>query len=64
MGEEVSGGGSALDTISTALTSAFTTTAGDILDAIGTILPIVLPIVGAFVLIGLAIKVFKVAKRG
>lgn len=45
--------------ISTALGTAFTTVASDCLSAITTILPIALPVLGALVVVGIGIKIFK-----
>lgn len=43
----------------TALTTGFGTVVGDVLSAIGTIAPVALPIMGAIIVITIAIKVFK-----
>lgn len=43
----------------TALTTGFTTVATSITGAIGDLLPIVIPIAGTLVLIGIGYKVFK-----
>lgn len=43
----------------TALTTAFSTVAGEATDAIGAVLPIALPIMGAIVVVGIGIKIFK-----
>lgn len=43
----------------TSLTSGFQTVANDAISAIGTIVPYALPVLGAIVVIGIAIKVFK-----
>jgi hypothetical protein len=48
-----------MDSITTALTTAFTTVAGDALDAIAAVLPIVMPVMGAIVVIGIAVGIFK-----
>ena len=45
--------------ITTALTTGFSSIATDALGAIGSIIPVVLPIAGAFVLVGIGYKVFK-----
>lgn len=42
-----------------ALTSAFSTAVGDIMSAIGGVLPVVLPVVGAIAVVGIGIKIFK-----
>lgn len=46
-------------TIASALGSAFTTAVSDIMSAISTILPIVLPVLGAIAVISVGIRVFK-----
>ena len=46
-------------TVVTALGNGFTTIAGDAMDAISTILPIALPIMGAVIVVILGIKIFK-----
>lgn len=51
-------------TIVSALSSAFTTAVSDIMSAIGTVLPIGLPVVGAFAVITLGIKIFKKVSKG
>lgn len=48
-----------METISSALTTAMTTVATDMMSAIGDILPIALPVTGAMLVIGLGVKVFK-----
>lgn len=45
--------------IITALTTAFTTMAGDALDGIAAIVPVVLPILAAIIVIGIVIKVVR-----
>lgn len=45
--------------IVTGLTTAFGTVAGDCTSAITAVLPIALPVMGAFVVIGIGIKIFK-----
>ena len=45
--------------ITTALKSSFTSVAGDAMTAIGDVLPIILPVMGAVVVIGLAVGIFK-----
>lgn len=46
-------------TITTALTTAFSTVASDSMDAIKAVLPIALPVMGAILVIGIGIKIFK-----
>lgn len=55
-------GASAMSTVISALTTGLTTVANDILGAIGSILPIALPIMGAMIVIGVAYRTFKKAK--
>lgn len=42
-----------------ALTSAFSTVASDALSAVQGILPIALPVLGALIVVGVGIKIFK-----
>lgn len=51
--------GETTSTIASALATSFTSMATDIMDTIGTVLPIILPILGAIAVIGVGIKVFK-----
>lgn len=46
-------------TVSSALGTAFTSVASDCMNAITTILPIALPVLGALVVVGIGIKIFK-----
>lgn len=46
-------------TVVSALTSAFSTVASDALSAIQGILPIALPVLGAIIVVGIGIKIFK-----
>lgn len=48
-----------METITTALTTAFGSLATDALGAIGATLPIILPVMGAVVVIGIAVGIFK-----
>lgn len=48
-----------MSTVVTSLTTAITTFAGEAMDAIGAIVPVVLPIMGAIVVVGIGIRVFK-----
>ena len=45
--------------VTTALTSGITTVAGDAMSAIASVVPVALPIMGAVVVVGIGIKVFK-----
>lgn len=49
----------AMSTITSAMTTAFTSIVGDMMTTIGNILPIVLPIVGAVSVISLGVKLFR-----
>lgn len=42
-----------------ALTTAMTSTANDCKDAIASVLPVALPVMGAIVVVGIGIKIFK-----
>lgn len=48
-----------MQTLQNALTSAFSTTATDAMTSIGQIVPVALPVLGAIVVVGIAIKIFK-----
>lgn len=48
-----------MEAITTSLTTAITSFAGDAMSATGAIIPVVLPIMGALVVVGLGIRVFK-----
>lgn len=50
---------SKMDALVTSLTSGFTTIANDMLDGIGKIAPVALPVLGGVALVGIGIKVFK-----
>lgn len=50
---------SPMETITSSLTSGFTSIVGDMMSSIGEILPIVLPVVGAVAVIFLGVKLFK-----
>ena len=49
----------AASTVVSALTSALTTTASQCQDAIAAVLPVALPVMGAIVVVGIGIKIFK-----
>lgn len=56
--------GETTNTVTDALATGFSTVAGDAMDAIGRILPIALPIMGAVIVIMVGIKLFKgIAKK-
>lgn len=51
--------GSAISGLVTSLSTGFQDVASDAVSAIGSIVPYALPVLGAIVVIGIAIKVFK-----
>lgn len=48
-----------MEALITSLTSGFTTMATDALSAIGSLVPVVLPILAAIIVVGIAIKVVR-----
>lgn len=54
----------AMQTITTALVNGFTTIVNDIMTGIGNVLPVVLPVFGALMLIGIILGLVKKFKRG
>lgn len=50
---------SSIETITTALKTSFSEVASSVMGVIGDTLPVVLPIVGAMVVIGAGVKIFK-----
>ena len=48
-----------METVTTALTTAISGFATDAMGAIGSIVPVALPIMGAIVVVGIGIKVFR-----
>lgn len=48
-----------METVTSALTTAMTSVANGAMGAIGDILPIALPVMGAIVVVGIGVKVFK-----
>ena len=46
-------------TVTEAMTSALSTTASDMMDAVSSIVPVAVPVVGATLVVTLGIKVFK-----
>lgn len=58
-GESLETMGTSMTTIQSSMTSAFTTLANNCMSAIGAILPVVLPVMGAVVVIGIGVKIFK-----
>lgn len=56
-------GATGLSSLTTSLTSAFSTISNDAISAIGSVLPYALPVMGAMIVIGLAIKTFRKAAK-
>lgn len=54
----------AMQTITNALVSGFTTIVNDIMTGIGNVLPVVLPVFGALMLIGIILSLVKKFKKG
>lgn len=54
----------AMQTITSALTTGFTSIVNDIMTGIGNVLPVVLPVFGALMLIGIILGLVKKFKRG
>lgn len=54
----------AMQSITTALVNGFTTIVSDIMTGIGNVLPVVLPVFGALMLIGIILGLVKKFKRG
>lgn len=52
-------GSSSSNAVITAMTDGITSIASDAMSGIGSILPVALPIMGAIVVVGIGIKVFK-----
>lgn len=52
-------GAAAGGTVTDALTTAMTSTAAECTSAISAVLPVALPVMGALVVVGIGIKVFK-----
>lgn len=57
-------GGTSISTIVSSMQSSFTTTANEMMSAIGSILPVLLPIVGAIAVIFLGVRLFKRLSKG
>jgi hypothetical protein len=54
----------AMQTITNALVSGFTSIVNDIMTGIGNVLPVVLPVFGALMLIGIILSLVKKFKKG
>ncbi len=48
-----------MEALTTALTTGLSTTATDMLGAVGAIVPIALPVMGGIAVVGIAIRTFK-----
>ena len=55
---------SAMEGVTTALTTGITTIASSATDAIAKVLPVALPVMGAIVVVTIGIKVFKKFSKG
>lgn len=53
------GEGASMSTVTTALTTALGDIATNAMSAIGSIIPVAAPILGAMIVVGIGIKVFK-----
>lgn len=60
----VADGSTAMTSINTALTEALSSTANDAMGTIGDVLPIVLPVLGAIVVVFVGVKLFKRFAKG
>lgn len=56
--------GTSISTIVTSMQSSFQSTANEMMSAVGNILPILLPIVGAIAVIFLGVRLFKRLSKG
>ena len=48
-----------MDALVTSLTSGFTTVANNMMSAIGSIVPVALPVLGGVMVVGIGIKIFR-----
>ena len=48
-----------METLVTSLTSGFTSIVSDMMGAIGSIVPVALPVVGAIAVVGIGIRLFR-----
>lgn len=51
--------GEAVNTVTSALTTGLSTVATDAMSAIAAIVPVALPILGAIIVVGVAIRIFR-----
>lgn len=61
---ETTGGGGAMDSLIASMTTGFTTMTENALSAIGSIMPVALPVMGGMVLIRLGVRLFKQLTKG
>ncbi len=59
MGIALANEAATIATVTGALTTGITTIASDAMSAVGSVVPVALPIMGAVVVVGIGIKVFK-----
>lgn len=59
MGIALANEAATIATVTGALTTGITTIASDAMNAVGSVVPVALPIMGAVVVVGIGIKVFK-----
>lgn len=55
----LAGDASSISTVTEALTNGISTIGTDAMSAVGSVIPVALPIMGAIVVVGIGIKVFK-----
>lgn len=48
-----------MEALVTSLTTGFTSTANSMMSAVGSIVPVALPVLGGLLVVGIAIKVFR-----
>lgn len=48
-----------MEALTTALTTGFTSIVGDMMTAIGSIVPVALPVVGAIAVVSIGIRIFR-----
>lgn len=62
--QEAGAGGGAMEGLVSSMTSGFATMASDALSAIGSIMPVVLPVMGGIIVVGIGIKIAKKMTKG
>ena len=55
----LTGDASSISTVTDALTTGITTIGSDVMSAVGSVIPVALPVMGAIVVVSIGIKVFK-----